>query len=141
LKILNAPQRGMRCAVRQGLLAGGNCYGYTPVPGQPSERTINEAEAAIVRRVFAEYLGDASPRSIAAGLNADGVPSARGRVWGASAIHGNPKLGFLITPVIATIWSARAICSQRSRPPRRPWSAHAEGPSTVSVAVATQLQF
>lgn len=88
-----ATHRGMQGAVREGRLAGGNCYGYAPVPGKPGERTIVEAEAVIVQRVFAAYLAGQSPRHIAVDLNRDGVPAPRGGVWGASTIHGSPKRG------------------------------------------------
>src|SRR5829696_8159941 len=35
----------------------------------------------------------ASPRAIAASLNAEGVPGPTGEAWGSSTIHGNPKRG------------------------------------------------
>ena len=59
---------------RAGPLGGGGglCYGYDVVKavdrtGEPvrGERTINEAEAEVVRRVFREFAAGASPRAIA----------------------------------------------------------------------------
>ena len=57
------------------------------------DRTINEAEAAVVRRIFADYLAGKSSRAIAFELNKDGVPGPQGAEWGPSTIHGNPKRG------------------------------------------------
>ncbi len=63
---------GIRGRVEQGRSVGGLCYGYDvvkavdgaddPVRG---ERTVNEAEAEIVRRVFRDFASGASPRAIA----------------------------------------------------------------------------
>jgi Recombinase/Recombinase zinc beta ribbon domain len=68
---------------------------------------INEAEAAIVRRISEMYAGSLSPRSIAARLNAESIPSPgaswsrklmgpnskRRSKWVASAIHGDVRRG------------------------------------------------
>src|SRR3546814_7260060 len=43
------------------------------------ERTINEGEAVIVRRIFREFADGKSPRAIARDLNAEGMPGPRGR--------------------------------------------------------------
>jgi site-specific DNA recombinase len=95
-------RRGMRGRVREGRSAGGRSYGYDVLPPEPDGRggfkrggrKINEAEAAIVRRIFVEYVeGLATPRMIAKGLNADGVKPPRGRAWNASTINGNNKRG------------------------------------------------
>ena len=44
--------------------------------GQPvhGKRSINEDEAAVIRRIFTEYASGKSPRQIAAELNTDGIP-------------------------------------------------------------------
>jgi site-specific DNA recombinase len=63
------------------------------VPGKPGELSIDEAEAAIVRRIFAEFIAGRTPRAIAAALNADGVPPPRGERWNASTINGNTARG------------------------------------------------
>ncbi len=81
--------RGQRGRTMEGLVAGGRCYGYLPVKGEPGKRVIVEAEAAVIRRIFAEYLAGSSPRQIAHGLNADGIAPPRGRSWRASTINGN----------------------------------------------------
>jgi site-specific DNA recombinase len=82
-------RRGQAGRVSQSLHAGGLTYGYAPVPGEPGKRTVVEAEAAIVRRIFEAYVAGRTPRDIAHGLNTDCVPPPRGRVWNASTINGN----------------------------------------------------
>jgi len=92
-------RRGLEGRVRKGKSAGGITYGYDVVRRlredgtfTTGERQINEDEAAIVRRIFQDYANGKSPRSVAASLNAEGVPGPRG-TWGASTIHGNQKRG------------------------------------------------
>lgn len=86
-------RRGMAGVVRDGRHAGGRAYGYRPVPGRPGEMAIEPVEAAIVRRIFAEYIDGRTPREIAAALNADGVLPPRGVTWNASTINGNATRG------------------------------------------------
>lgn len=81
--------RGMSGVVRDGRHAGGRAYGYRPVPGQPGQLIIVEDEAAIVREIFAAYVGGKTPRQIANDLNARNVPAPRGQDWVASAINGS----------------------------------------------------
>ena len=49
--------------------------------------------SASARSIFREYAAGASPRDIAAGLNARGVLAPRGGQWNASTIHGNAARG------------------------------------------------
>ncbi|TNC16502.1 recombinase family protein [Methylobacterium terricola] len=86
-------RRGMAGVIRSGRHAGGRAYGYRPVPGQRGELAIDEAEAAIVRRVLTEYANGRQPRDIASDLNREGVPPPRGRHWNASTINGNSARG------------------------------------------------
>lgn len=90
-------RRGLRGRVEKGRSGGGLCYGYDVVPtADPDDRggrTINEVEAAVVRRIFSDYLNGQSSRTIAMGLNSEGVPGPQGKEWGPSTIHGNPKRG------------------------------------------------
>jgi DNA invertase Pin-like site-specific DNA recombinase len=93
-------RRGLEGRVRQGRSGGGLCYGYDVEPqldarGEPVHggRLINEAEAAVVRRIFAEFAAGRSPRAIAVGLNRDLVPGPQGRAWGPSTIYGNWRRG------------------------------------------------
>lgn len=102
-------KRGMTGVIRSGRSAGGRAYGYKPIPGAPGELEINEAEAGIVRRVFRQYAGGVSPRSIAADLNSEGIAPPRGSKWNASTINGNGQRmnGILRNPLYAgrLIWN------------------------------------
>jgi len=48
---------------------------------------INKAEAEIVRRIFAEYLGGKGSTVIAKGLNNDNIPTITGKTWCGSGIR------------------------------------------------------
>lgn len=102
-------RRGLSGVVRDGRSAGGRAYGYRAVPGQPGKLEIVEAEAAIIRRIFAEYLAGSSPREIAGRLNDEGVPPPRGRFWAAVTINGNRNRGhgILLNPLYAgrMVWN------------------------------------
>ena len=93
-------RRGLEGRVREGRSGGGICFGYDVVReydgvGAPIHggRSVNEAEAAIVRRVFAEFAGGSSPRAIAQRLNRERIPGPQGRTWGPSTIYGNWRRG------------------------------------------------
>ncbi len=92
--------RGIRGRVEKGKAGGGRSYGYDVVrafdaSGEPvrGEREINEAQAAIVRRIFREFAAGAGPRAIARRLNAEGVPGPTGKLWSDSSIRGDAKRG------------------------------------------------
>jgi DNA invertase Pin-like site-specific DNA recombinase len=86
-------KRGQVGRVKAGRIPGGRCYGYDVVPSidERGQRAINEKEAAIVQRIFAEYTKGNSPLKIVAKLNREHVPSPRGGAWNASTINGNRK--------------------------------------------------
>ena len=91
-------RRGQRGRVEKGRIPGGKSYGYNIVHSlkdngqvERGQRTINEAEARVVRRIYSEYVAGNSPRKIAALLNAEMIPSPRGGQWNASTINGNQK--------------------------------------------------
>lgn len=86
-------RRGLSGVVRDGRHAGGRAYGYRPIPGQPGELEIVEDEAAVVRRIFADYAAGTSPREIAGALNREAVAPPRGRLWNASTINGSRQRG------------------------------------------------
>ena len=86
-------KRGQVGRVKAGRIPGGRCYGYDVVrDGQEGgKRTINEAEAGVVRRIYAEYVEGRSPLKIVQALNAQGVPGPRGGHWNVSALIGSAK--------------------------------------------------
>ncbi len=93
-------RRGLEGRVRQGKSGGGLCYGYDVVrevdaEGEPIRggRRINEPEAEVVRRIFAEFAGGRSPRAIAKDLNAESIAGPHGRAWRDTAIRGHATRG------------------------------------------------
>lgn len=99
--------RGLTGRALAGSSAGGLPYGYQVTA--TGQRAIRDDQAAIVRRIFADYLSGHSPRAIAAALNAARVPSPRGSTWAASAIHGDARrgIGILVNPIYTgqQIWN------------------------------------
>jgi site-specific DNA recombinase len=60
-------RRGIEGLAVAGKSAGGKAYGYVSARDSGTGRVeINEAEAAVVRRIFEMYASGLSPRSIAA---------------------------------------------------------------------------
>jgi site-specific DNA recombinase len=84
-------RRGMAGVIRDGRHAGGRAYGYRPIPGQRGELEIVLEQADIVRRIFRAYVDGDTERSIAATLNAEGVPPPRKSHWRASTLHGHAQ--------------------------------------------------
>jgi site-specific DNA recombinase len=91
-------RRGLEGVVRSGRSGGGISYGYDVAPsiagGSPrGHRFINGAEAAIVRRIFSEYVSGKGPKAIVTQLNKEGIAGPRGRAWGLTTILGNRSRG------------------------------------------------
>jgi DNA invertase Pin-like site-specific DNA recombinase len=96
-------RRGLEGRARDNKPKGGRAYGYVAARDSGTGQIeINEQEAATVRRIFEMYASGMCPRSIAAKLNADKVPSPgatwnrtvrRKSGWVASAIHGDVNRG------------------------------------------------
>jgi site-specific DNA recombinase len=93
-------RRGLRGRVEASKSGGGNAFGYDLVrrydgSGEPvrGDRTINAAEAAIVREIFSRYAAGEAPRKIAFDLNARRIPAPRGGAWSASTLNGNRARG------------------------------------------------
>jgi DNA invertase Pin-like site-specific DNA recombinase len=86
-------RRGQIGRVKAGRIPGGRCYGYSLLTDgdERGRRSINEAEAAVVRRIFADYARGRSPLKIVQELNAEGIPGPRGGYWNASALLGSAK--------------------------------------------------
>ncbi|WP_443478421.1 recombinase family protein [Novosphingobium aerophilum] len=92
--------RGLRGRVEKGKAGGGRSYGYDLVrrldgDGEPirGERTINAAEAEVIRRVFRDYANGISPLAISKRLNTDGIPGPEGKLWAPSTLRGHIKRG------------------------------------------------
>lgn len=87
-------KRGQVNALNAGRSPGGRTYGYTPAKGEPGILAIDEAEAAVVRRIMTDYADRRlSPIAIARALNAERIPGPRGRGWSESSINGEARLG------------------------------------------------
>ena len=93
-------RRGLRGRIEDGKSGGGNAYGYDVVKkfsanGEPvrGDRTINEAEAGVIRRIFEDYATGKSPKRIAYELNTAGFKAPSGGDWGFSTINGNRQRG------------------------------------------------
>jgi site-specific DNA recombinase len=88
----------MRDKAKQGLVTGGKLFGYDNVrqaKGQTT-RTINDAEAAVVRDIYTRFAAGQGLRSIALALNTTGALSPRaqqGRPNGWSATSVREVLG------------------------------------------------
>ena len=87
--------RGLRGRIEDGKSAGGLCYGYRVVKAlnggtvTTGEREIEPDEAAVVERIFREFVAGVSPKQIAKNLNREGVPGPFGGPWSPSTIYGN----------------------------------------------------
>lgn len=93
-------RRGQRGQVERGRAPGGLAYGYKVVhkfgeDGKPIAglREIDEEQAGLIRRIFAEFISGRSTWEIAQGLNRDGIPAPRGGKWNRSTISGNAGRG------------------------------------------------
>ena len=86
-------KRGQLGRALKGKIPGGKAYGYDVLPAGADGaggRSINPAEAAVVRRVFELFAAGVSPRAIAKRLNAEGsTGTGRARL----ARHHNPRSG------------------------------------------------
>lgn len=75
----------LRYMARNGQHTGGKpALGYMVENGK---LVICEPEAAVVRRIFHEYVSGVSYRDIIAGLNRDGLKTKRGGSFGSNSLH------------------------------------------------------
>ena len=89
-------KRGQLGRALKGKIPGGKAYGYAVVEGKGDgggERQIIEHEAAVVRRIFRDYVAGVSPRTIAKKLNAEGIPGPKGNTWRDTTIRGETYRG------------------------------------------------
>lgn len=88
-KLAARVKSGHDAIAREGLIPGAAAYGYDCVDRQPGAKVINEHEAEVVRRIFAEYASGKSPRLIAGDLMKDKIPSPTGsEFWNYQSIVG-----------------------------------------------------
>jgi site-specific DNA recombinase len=123
-------RRGLEGVVRSGRSAGGMAYGYrSPLAYDASGerirglREIDEAQAAVVRRIFTDYAAGASPLSVTDALNREGVSGPRGGPWVVSTVIGCPKrkLGMLRNEIYrgVRVWGKLKMVKDRRTGRRR----------------------
>ncbi|MGK7864669.1 recombinase family protein [Falsiroseomonas sp. E2-1-a4] len=110
-------RRGQEGKVRAGRLVGRVPYGYDHVTRQMTaagevERGLvqpNPTRVAVVLRIFRDYAAGASPKAIAAALNAEDVPGPNGGTWSPETLRGKPDrgTGLLRNPIYAgrLVWN------------------------------------
>jgi len=92
-------RRGLRGRVENGKAGGGLSYGYRVVRTMSGatvttgEREVEPTEAAVVERIFRDFIAGQSPKQIAKMLNREGVAGPFGGKWSPSTIYGNAKRG------------------------------------------------
>jgi hypothetical protein len=110
--------RGLEGRIRQGRGSGNPAYGYRVERrygerGDPDRglRAVDEAQAAVVRRIFQDYAAGVSPLQIARQLNGEGIPGPAGRPWLGDTIRGSQgrRDGILRNPIYdgRLVWNRR----------------------------------
>jgi hypothetical protein len=86
-------RRGQVGRVRAGRIPGGRSYGYdiVAIGEDRGQRTINQAEAEIIRRIFRQYVDGSSALEIVGRLNRERIAGPHGRESNASTINGSRK--------------------------------------------------
>ncbi|MEQ1577665.1 MAG: recombinase family protein, partial [Hyphomicrobium sp.] len=84
-------RRGQMGRVKAGRIPGGRSYGYDVIPSvdDRGRRVINSKEAAIIRRIYTEYVAGKGTMSIVRALNQEGEPGPSGGKWNLSALIGS----------------------------------------------------
>jgi site-specific DNA recombinase len=82
-------REAMRSKASRGHVAGGKVYGYRNVRhADHVSRVVDQAEAAIVRRIFEEIAAGRGFARVAQRLNAEGIPCPRaGRGWAMTGVR------------------------------------------------------
>ena len=88
-KIAERTMRGKEERARNGRLAqgtGAGCYGYIYVP-ETGRRVLNPQQAAVVRRIFKEFVSGKAVNRVTTELNSDGIPTLTGKQWYPVTVH------------------------------------------------------
>jgi site-specific DNA recombinase len=129
-KFAERERRGKLYRARAGeVLSRKVPYGYRRVPRgpeSPAHLIVLEQEAAVVRRIFAEFTGGASVRRIALALAAEGIPSPqRKAVWPLATIwrllRNEAYVGRLYWNRTATSFDPTLGRNRQRRRPREEW--------------------
>ncbi len=90
-------KRGQLGRVLKGKVPAGIAYGYRAKASSDGDgrgdRLIDDTEAEVVRRIFADYAAGQTPEAIAKALNREGVPGPGGRPWSNTTLRGQPARG------------------------------------------------
>ena len=101
-------KRGQELAISQGRMSGSIAYGYRKVLKVDTRgeainglREIDPEQSAIVQRIHAEFDAGRTTFEICKTLNAEGVPSPKGKQWRPGGLLGNRNggLGILRNPI------------------------------------------
>jgi site-specific DNA recombinase len=107
-------RRGHNGLIRAGKVPGRPPYGYRRT-ARKAEIEIDPETAAIVRRIYRDYVGGASPRAIAVALTNEAIPSPSGGRWNFRTLIScdghNERLGLLANPFYTgrIIWNRRRV--------------------------------
>lgn len=114
-KVSERTRMGLAVVMREGRWKGGTTpYGYRPGTAYRGELVIDEAEAAIVRRIDSLYTAGQGAPKISIALNADNVPTRYGRKWTKVQV-----LGILDNPIyVGLIRTGNQLFDGRHEPIR-----------------------
>ena len=129
-KFAERERRGKMFRARSGeVLSRKVPYGYRRVPRSeigPAHVVVHDGEAAVVRRVFDDFLAGVSIRRIAIALSADGVPSPDGKAqWVLATIgrllRNEAYVGRLFWNRTHTTYDHQLGRNRQTRRPRSEW--------------------
>ena len=127
---------------QEGRIAGAHPYGYK-LGEKPGTLEIVPEEAAIVRRIYTEYEGGKGTLPICNDLNADGIPTSRGkgRKWHRSTIR-----HILQNPLYKGEYRflQQRVNPKHARNPQEPWRVKNDQPivaQAVGVPIIIEPEF
>jgi site-specific DNA recombinase len=129
-KFAERERRGKLYRARAGeVLSRKVPYGYRRVPrgpDGPAHLVAYEAEAAVVRRIFADFVGGVTIRRLAKTLAADGIASPDGKpVWPLATIgrllRNEAYVGRLYWNRTTTVYDPTVGRNRQTRRPREEW--------------------